>query len=142
MRNIEIKVAIIDKQTMMNRIEMLGAEYQHTMKQSDYYFEIGEGKEKLRVIDDCKYELITYQRKEKSGRKDSFYDVKTLSSTEKDTLLLQRKTIKYLEKIRELWLYGNTRIHIDNVKDLGDFLELETVIQGTRLESGEIEFMK
>jgi predicted adenylyl cyclase CyaB len=33
-----------------------------------------------------------------------------------------------VDKRRELWVYSNTRIHIDDVDGLGDFIELETVI--------------
>ena len=33
-----------------------------------------------------------------------------------------------VDKVRELWMYGNTRIHIDDVEGLGHFVELETVI--------------
>ena len=33
-----------------------------------------------------------------------------------------------VKKKRELWLYKNTRIHLDIVKNLGSFLELETLV--------------
>jgi predicted adenylyl cyclase CyaB len=140
MRNIEIKIRVSNKNGMISRLEKLGAEFEYTMKQCDYYFEIGEDKTKLRVIDDSEFQLITYQRTEKHGRKDSFYEIKTLSSDEKDSLLKSRKVVKQVEKTRELWLYGNTRIHIDQVETLGDFLELETVIKDISLDSGESEF--
>ena len=34
-----------------------------------------------------------------------------------------------MEKQRELWLFGDTRIHLDRVMNLGAFVELETVIR-------------
>ena len=140
MRNIEVKVAISDKQNTLSRLKKMGAAYQGTMKQCDYYFGTGENKEKLRVIDDCEYQLITYRRLEKHGRKDSHYEIEELTAKEKDALLSRRKAITTVEKTRELWLYGNTRIHIDYVEHLGSFLELETVIRDITLKAGEGEF--
>jgi predicted adenylyl cyclase CyaB len=110
------------------------------MKQCDYYFTLGADKEKLRVIDDTEYQLITYRRLEKRGRKDSHYDIKVLDVGEKDALLNFRKVIKQVNKTRDLWLYENTRIHVDRVEHLGDFLELETVIRNISLKAGESEF--
>lgn len=140
MRNFEIKVTLPDKQTVIKRLKIMGAQYQYTMQQCDYYFVIGEGKEKLRVIDDQEYQLIIYRREEKHGRKDSHYDIKELSAEDKDRLLNQRHVIKQVEKTRELWLLNNTRVHIDYVKCLGDFLELETVVRDISVEVGENEF--
>ena len=33
-----------------------------------------------------------------------------------------------MEKNRLLYIYNNTRVHLDKVKDLGKFLELETLV--------------
>ncbi|MCL1797363.1 MAG: class IV adenylate cyclase [Eggerthellaceae bacterium] len=140
MRNIEIKVALSEKGDVVNRLNALGAKYQYTMKQADYYFDIGENKDKLRIIDGREFQLISYQRKEKHGQKDSYYEIKELTAVEKDALLASRKAIKHVEKTRELWLYGNTRIHLDLVEQLGNFLELETVIKDISLKAGKNEF--
>src|SRR5260370_33014312 len=40
-----------------------------------------------------------------------------------------RDTLVVVEKERSLYVYKNTRIHLDTVKTLGTFVELETVIQ-------------
>ena len=44
------------------------------------------------------------------------------------TLALGVKTI--VKKQREVWMFNHTRIHLDTVADLGQFVELETVFQG------------
>jgi predicted adenylyl cyclase CyaB len=96
--------------------------------------------EKLRTINNCEHQLITYYRTEQQGRKDSVYEISELDEKEKNALIKSRKVIKTVEKTRELWKYGNTRIHIDCVKHLGNFLELETVVKDIPLAIGENEF--
>jgi predicted adenylyl cyclase CyaB len=140
MQNIEIKVRIFDKPTLAKRINTSGAEYQYTMTQCDYYFGIGDKKEKLRIINGEEFQLITYERSEKQGRKDSYYKIKELSVDEKESLLREMKPVKTVKKTRELWIIGHTRIHIDHVERLGDFLELETVLTDISPTEGEKEF--
>jgi predicted adenylyl cyclase CyaB len=138
--NLEIKVKILRKSNVIKRLKKLGARPVFVMEQTDYYFQLGANKEKLRIINNHEYQLITYHRIEKQGRKDSRYGIKKLGANEKDMLLKSRKIVKTVNKTRELWEYGNTRIHIDCVENLGNFLELETVIKGISLAWGEDEF--
>lgn len=140
MRNLEVKVNVRDKQSVVRLLNNLGAKYVCTMKQDDYYFNLGTDKTKLRIIDGNEYQLITYRRIESKGRKDSTYEIAELSAKEKDELLRKRKIEKSVEKTRDLWLYGSTRIHLDHVERLGNFLELETVLKDISLSKGEKEF--
>jgi predicted adenylyl cyclase CyaB len=73
-------------------------------------------------------EMISYTRNEKMGRKDSEYKIIKLTPKQKEILLIQNNPVCFVEKTRELWIYKNTRIHFDKVMGLGDFLELETVV--------------
>ncbi len=45
-----------------------------------------------------------------------------------------------VEKKRILYMYKNTRIHLDEVKNLGFFLELETVVKGISKSEAIKEF--
>ncbi|MDR1410128.1 MAG: class IV adenylate cyclase [Oscillospiraceae bacterium] len=140
MRNLEVKVEIQDRGHIIGLLKDIGAEYVRTMKQCDYYFETGANKTKLRIIDGSECQLITYRRIERRGRKDSSYDIVNLNAEEKDLLLQTRKIVKRVEKIRELWMYRKTRIHIDHVEHLGNFLELETVMKDISTKDAKREF--
>lgn len=45
-----------------------------------------------------------------------------------------------IKKERTLWIYKNTRIHLDKVKKLGKFLELETVVRNADLNQAREEY--
>lgn len=45
-----------------------------------------------------------------------------------------------VEKRRSLWMYKNTRIHLDKVKHLGTFLELETVVKRDNIKKAKKEY--
>ncbi len=95
---------------------------------------------KLRVLSSEDGELILYRRPDHKGPKECFYLV--FRTTEPDAL---RECLKgalgeagRVRKKRTLFLAGRTRIHLDQVADLGDFLELEVVLRdGESAESGE-----
>jgi predicted adenylyl cyclase CyaB len=48
-----------------------------------------------------------------------------------------------VEKKRKLYLYDNTRVHLDEVKNLGKFLELETLlVAGKKDATIRFDFVK
>ncbi len=50
-----------------------------------------------------------------------------------------------IEKNREIYLYENVRIHLDEVKKLGNFLEFEAVMdekyRNKEVETGKVEYL-
>ncbi len=132
-RNLEIKV----KLDSHNRIKKILSENKikraEILKQRDIYFNVKKGLLKLR-IENGNQTLIYYNRNEKSKKRWSDYFLIELNSSEVDKFLnrfMQR--IIEVRKVRELYLYNNTRIHLDKVDNLGFFLELETrVLNGLR----------
>lgn len=132
-RNLEIKVELdthkkIKKILLANKIQMADV-----LNQKDIYYKVKEGLLKLR-IENGKHTLIFYNRNEKSKKRWSDYFLLDINSSDADKFFdkfLER--IVEVKKIRELYWYENTRIHLDKVDKLGYFLELETrVINGLR----------
>lgn len=102
--------------------------------QDDTFFACPNGRLKLRVVEvePGKHagELIFYRRADQQGPKPSFY---VLAPTDAPDSLREALTHAYGQagrvcKRRTLFLIGRTRIHLDQVDDLGEFLELEVVL--------------
>lgn len=140
MVNLEIKINISNLSQIRNILRKINAIYQFEMEQKDTYFQLGDNKIKTREINDSEIQLIKYFRKEVKGKKISSYSVEKISKTEKESLFKNNKTICEVYKKRELWIYKHTRIHLDVVKGLGKFLELETVLKDVSKKEGNREF--
>ena len=76
--------------------------------------------------------LIYYERPNQDGSRYSDYQLCEIadpgSLKSLLTVALGVKTI--VKKQREIWMFNHTRIHLDTVTDLGQFVELETVFRG------------
>ncbi len=132
MKNLELKISINNKKNIINALQKISAKDKGVLNQIDTYFNAKKGRLKTREINNKNFELIYYQRPDTSASKISDYhviplssqDCKTLKNTLKDTNGLK----VVVKKERNLWMHKNTRIHIDKVSKLGQFLELETII--------------
>jgi predicted adenylyl cyclase CyaB len=132
MRNLEVKARCPDLETARARAEELGARAVGAFRQRDTFFAAPLGRLKLRVVDDGRAELIAYRRADASRARESEY----LIYRSGDAFALHAVLAHALgpagvvEKRRRLYLYGHTRIHLDEVRELGTFVELETVLEG------------
>ena len=102
------------------------------LKQKDTYYLLNTFKLKLREEGDFS-ELIFYYRRNLETSKNSRY-IRVPVTAHKDlslfflNILFTKKCL--VEKERVLFIYKHTRIHLDTVKGLGSFIELETVFSG------------
>ncbi|MBX3009149.1 MAG: class IV adenylate cyclase [Melioribacteraceae bacterium] len=125
--NLEIKLPIKSINTIENKLSLLGAQSKGVLNQKDFYFKIKKGLLKLRKNNES-YELIKYNRDEK-GTRWSDYKILTITGKAPQDYLKTFLNFEILvEKRRILYVYKNTRIHLDKVKKLGQFLELETLL--------------
>jgi predicted adenylyl cyclase CyaB len=123
---------------MENLIKKANAVFKGILKQKDIYYEYKKGLLKLR-IENGDYHLIKYLRDEK-GKRWSNYEIVKLEGKNVTKYLSGILTVEaVVEKTRKLYVYKDTRIHLDDVKTLGKFLELETVVTKDKA-SAEKEF--
>jgi len=104
--------------------------YKHYKEfQKDIYYKTGKDRLKLRIINNETGNLIFYDRKERYNKRVSNYIIsETKNFSELDEILKKLFNIfVVVDKEREIFIYDNIRIHLDKVKKLGSFLEIEII---------------
>jgi adenylate cyclase len=130
-RNVEIKARIDSVEALLPRVRVLADGDAERIEQDDTFFACAHGRLKLRDFGDCRGELIHYQRADTPRAKLSDY-VRVPTSEPaalRETLSRALGQIGRVRKTRWLLLAGATRIHLDRVEGLGDFMELEVVLR-------------
>ncbi len=136
-RNVEIKARVRDLERVRARAEALSDAPAVVLEQRDTFFRVPDGRLKLRVFPDGKGELIAYRRPDAIRPKTSEYFVyRTAHPQELEEVLSRTLGVRgVVEKKRRLYLVGATRIHLDDVRGLGSFLELEVVLADGQSEA-------
>ena len=130
-RNIEIKARIGSIEALRARAEALAGAPAVLIVQDDSFFHVPHGRLKLREFADGSAELIHYHRADSTEAKASDYVRVPVSAPAllREALMRANGLQGRVQKQRWLCLVGSTRIHIDRVVGLGDFMELEVVLQ-------------
>ena len=135
-KNLEIKVKLSSHKEVKAILNRNKIHFEELLIQKDIYYKVDRGILKLRIEKD-KQTLIFYNRNEKSKKRWSDYHLLEISKTDGNKYLNRfLDVLTIVNKKRELYLYNNTRIHLDYVKNLGYFLELETIVK-TGLKDAE-----
>jgi predicted adenylyl cyclase CyaB len=129
-RNIEIKARVADLAALGRRAQALADQGPIEIAQDDTFFRCPQGRLKLRAFSRDEGELIFYRRADQEGPKESFYLRTPTAAPDslREALSLAYGVVGRVRKRRTLFLVGRTRIHLDRVEDLGEFLELEVVL--------------
>lgn len=125
---VELKARVDDHEVLRKKLSTLGAQYSGTFQQTDLYFRVPEGRLKLREVKDSNTtELIYYKREDIAGPKNDDAFILRIQEAEDLKLILKKilTPIKVIEKVREIYQYKGTQIHLDTVKKLGKFIEFE-----------------
>ena len=139
-KNLELKIKVESHDEFIKILSEARAVDKGLLNQKDIYYKINEGLLKLR-IQNGEFYLIKYIRDENTLTRWSKYEIMEIKSNNAEDFLETLFDIEIIvEKERRFFLYKHTRIHLDKVKTLGNFLELETVIHEISERQGEEEF--
>jgi predicted adenylyl cyclase CyaB len=124
--NIEIKAKCEDPYFIRQYLIDHQAEFRGTDIQIDTYFNVVNGRLKLRE-GNIENNLIFYERENKPGTKESNFTLMDVPDTKrlKDVLTRSLGIKIVVEKKRDIYFIRNVKFHIDKVKGLGNFVEIE-----------------
>jgi homotetrameric cytidine deaminase len=128
--NVEIKARDPDPEATAARCLALGAVDHGVLEQRDTYFAGRHGRLKLREDPGAGAELIAYRRPDATDAAHSTFIRAAASDPAalREALDAALGATVVVVKRRRLFMWGNVRIHLDDVEGLGTFLELEALV--------------
>ena len=132
--NFEFKARLRDEAQVRAALKQLRARYVGTDHQVDTYFHVPSGRLKVREgkIENA---LIFYQRANSPRPRRSSIELMLLPPRNALRAILSEAMPPQVvvDKKREIYFVGNVKIHLDQVRGLGKFLEVEAITRTGRL---------
>ena len=133
--NFEFKARLKDPADVRATLKQLRARFLGTDHQVDTYFHVPAGRLKIREgrIENF---LIHYQRTDSAHARRSHVELMLLPRRNSVRGILSGAlgVLTVVDKRREIYFVGNVKIHLDRVRGLGTFLEVEAMTR-----SGDIK---
>ena len=129
MRNLEAKFRLSDLDAARAAALVLGYSPSANFIQRDTFFVVARGKLKLREQPPAAW-LIRYERDRESGLMLSHYEIVPVADPVRTREMLARalSVLAEVRKHRSLLTRRNVRLHLDRVETLGNFGEIEAVL--------------
>ncbi len=129
-RNLEFKARLHDPAFARRLAARLSGGLPEVLEQTDTYFCCLQGRLKLREIAGQPAYLVAYQRTDEAAARLSHYQLVPIPDPAGLKLALSSTLGVWGEvrKRREVSLFENVRIHVDQLTGLGDYLEFEAVL--------------
>lgn len=139
--NIEIKVEYDDLDLVQHKLLELNAMYVGEDYQVDKYYSVNKGRLKIRK-GNIEKNIIYYNRKEDSKLKES--DVTLIPLIEpygkyEQVLDNALECIVTVRKKRKIFFINSVKFHLDDVEDLGKFVEIEVIDPGREVSPEELK---
>ena len=133
MQNIELKIRVDNFKSIVDKLKKNRAADKEILSQVDTYYNCKRKRLKFREENNKLFRLVLYARPDKKEAKVSNFDMIDFNKQQAQALKAVLKKA-YGEKVtvkkeRKLWVYKNTRIHLEKVEKLGTFLEIETFVK-------------
>ena len=124
--NIEIKARTSKTAEIRQLLLEEGADFKGTDYQTDTYFNSPNGRLKLRQ-GNIENTLIFYERANAAGPKTSHFDLVPVADGEAlKAVLTKSMGVKVVvQKEREIYFIENVKFHLDTLRQLGNFVEIE-----------------
>lgn len=139
-RNIEIKARVTSLAAVERRLQPLATAGPQPIEQDDQFFASPRGRLKLRRFGDGSAELIFYRRPDAPGPRLSEHLHSACPDADALAALLTAAcgALGRVRKHRRVYWCGRTRVHLDTVEGLGEFVELEVVLADGEPEAAGI----
>ena len=126
--NFEFKARLKDEPRAREALKRLGARFVGTDHQIDTYFHVPSGRLKVREgrIENA---LVFYRRSNIRRARQAAVEMMLLPRRNSLRAILARAlgTLVVVDKRREIYFVKNVKIHLDRVRQLGEFLEVEAI---------------
>ena len=126
--NFEFKARMKDERRVREALKRLSARFIGTDHQIDTYFPVPAGRLKVRE-GRLENALIFYRRSNLRRARQSAVEMTLLPRRNSVRAILARTlgTLAVVDKRREIYFLKNVKIHLDRVRQLGKFLEVEAI---------------
>jgi len=126
--NFEFKAHLRDAAQVRATLKRLHARFLGTDRQVDTYFHVPSGRLKIRA-GRIENSLIYYQRTDSARARRSTVEMMLLPRRNSVRAILARAlgVLAVVDKRREIYFVGNVKIHLDRVRGLGTFVEVEAM---------------
>lgn len=128
MQNIEFKAELRDLDLARARCQSLEATFVRIGEQKDTYYRLLDGRLKRRESPGDAVEWIFYHRTDRPAARICHYMLYSDEQARARWGVLPLREWIVVQKVRELWLLGNVRIHLDQVTELGTYIEFEAQV--------------
>ncbi len=139
-QNVEFKARVHNLAEAEHRLLSLNPVFKGVDHQVDTYFRVPHGRLKLRE-GNIENALIQYHREDVQGAKQSsvmLYKHQPDPAL-KEILTLQLGLLKVVDKLRRIYFIDHVKFHFDEVKDLGEFMEVEVINENQRFTTEELQ---
>ena len=137
--NVEIKARCTNLDYVRDILTAANARFVGMDHQVDTYYQVPNGRLKLRH-GNIENALIYYERSNTHGPKQSEVKLFRTSRGEELNDLLEQalETFVVVDKKREIYFIDNIKFHLDQVKGLGEFVEIEAIDENGAISNEEL----
>ena len=142
-RSVEVKARVRDLGQLRARAEALTKRPCRVLNEHDTFFRVPQGRLKLRTLAHGQGELLWYQREDTRGPRAAHYLAATTDEPAALRELLSRclGVAGTVTKRRSLYTLGRARVHLDEVAELGSFVEIEVALANEQTADDGVEVL-